>query len=683
MKKFSIISTLLLCVVSAFGQLKPSPWTTTSDPIVARAGLQIATNYNVLGGQANFDNGGITSDGFGDLLLNQLNATMIFGSFFGNGSGITGISGSQVVGPVQSAIIASRATNAIFASNPNGLTPQLVSSLIQPGGNVVLGDSLDVWFVTNFPGFFGNGILTNGAVVCGGTTNAQVNGVGWFTNGYTLLPGEAQAFMNQSWLMLETNYIAQKTGWNVPLDNALCVSGAGYMNYGDADIAGSEFEGYQAFANGNTYNANGTNSVFFVGGMTNRLVFWGTNNWGTTNDYYVVQGGVTYANPNRGNDWQTNIFISGTYGGNVAASIVGAPNKLISVRNYPAKFAGSWGAGSTSRVYYPPFYQNTFANDPLIYLTNISPSVTGIRKSLFLPGSQNDRTFTYVHRGTNGAPTFVTNIFNFVLQNQLVKLTQIGRNLGFQYIHGATIPLSPSSISLPDLINLNSAYSSNSVRTNFDSFYDWQASNSVYQGNNAYYADTTHPNALLAGIEATNRAQFYEVTKSAVNPSVNCIGYRVGYFSTPSFSWGTNILTNVPGCIIQGLAANSKYQIQISGYATASGNGIGWAVSNSVAVTNANIVDSYNINNGNGSHDTQVTFGTTVIGFSGTPSANYMYGKLNNGGATSLQVMLNGTFTTGNALTDVAFQLCTGGATPGSTITVIPSGMTMTITPLR
>ena len=400
--------------------------------------------------------------------------------------------------------------------NSTGLRPIYVTPIIQPGGMVVLGDSLDVWFVTNTPGFWPLG-NTNGVIVCGGTTNAVniTTGSAYYTNGYTLLTGEATTWTNECWLMNLTNFVRQTIGWNLPLDNALCVSGMPYFNFGDPDISLTYLEGYQAWAGGTTYSATGTNTVYGMAGMTNRVVFWGTNDYGTTNDFYFTMQGINYTNPSPGNTYTTNIFLTGTYGANVTGQIIGAPNSLISVRDYPTRWAGNWGSGGTGRQYCPPLYANTLANDPLIYLTNISPIVTGIPKALFLPGSQNDRGGCDVRKGTNNSPVVQSTNAAMAQANHLANLARIGRSLGFSPIIGAYIPYSPTSVGSAQFNTMNYVFSLPTVQTNFDIFYDWGASNSVYQANGSYYVDGTHPNATLARIQATNSATFFKVKQSA------------------------------------------------------------------------------------------------------------------------------------------------------------------------
>jgi hypothetical protein len=244
-------------------------------------------------------------------------------------------------------------------------------------------------------------------------------------------------------------------------------------------------------------------------GMTNRIAFWGTNNFGTTNDLGILMNGVYYANPVPGKDYSTNIFFPGTLNDNGLIWIYGVPGTSISVRNYPGLYIS--GPGPTPRNSYPPLYQNTPDNNPLIYLTNISPSVTGLRKSLLLPGSQNDRFFIYTHRGTNGAPSYATNTLVFVLQRQMLTLISIGRNLGFSGIHGSSIPLAPNS-GTNDFAMLNAAYSA--LATNFDSYYDWNGSNAPYRSDSSYYVDGVHATMQLAEIQATNHAKAYAVPQS-------------------------------------------------------------------------------------------------------------------------------------------------------------------------
>lgn len=472
---------------------------TTVNLYLGAAQTNSAINFSV-GNGLTLTNASLSSNGF----------TLNNGQFTGNGAGLT-----NVLTTNQTATIANAATNSFTSA-----TPALISPLITPGGLYVLGDSLTVGFVTNLVGY--GSIATNGGLHSGGVTNLNGTGVGWFTNGYSLIYAEAATWTNQSWAIQMTNLFKTQTGWTVPLDTTLAVSGAGIGNFGNCDVNDCFFEGNQSIANGAaTYPANGSNTFLCNQAMTNKFVFWGTNDYGTTNDIaFAFQGGV-YTNPIPGQTWSTNIYCTGSVGGYTTAIFFGQPNQLRSFRRYNGFVGVDVGSqGAIGRQYYPPLYSNSGgnypANDPMNYLSNNSPMLTGYPKRVLIYGSQNDRNyFMYNRKGTNNSPNtggIYTNGY-IAYGRQVTNIAVQLRSWGYS-VYGANIPNSPNTSA--EIKLLSNAFTNSWVLGSLDAFYDWRGSNSLYEANSSYFTDNVHPTAQLANIWATNHATAYDLKRTAI-----------------------------------------------------------------------------------------------------------------------------------------------------------------------
>jgi hypothetical protein len=438
------------------------------------------------------------------------------------GKALLASDGNPIASSIQVETIATTVAQFVVATNfqssgtvlnPGGLTPMFVSSLMQPGGIVVMGDSLCTMQTSNR---FGG--TTPGWITCGGYANPYAiytNGINFFTNQV------GQNYTNSSWLMELTNYISEQTGWNVPLDTALCVPGLPSQNYGlCADGDTFFFSGCQTWNYPpGVYSANGTNTVYFQSGLTNRVVFFSTNDFGTTNDFFLTYGGVNYSNVISGTNCIMKFFVPGNIGGTVPVQIVGRPNALISVRDFvPYRPNNCIGP---AQHYLPPLYTDSTANTPLTYLTNVSPLMTGVPKAFILNPSQNDRFIVDYKPGTNAyaiTPNNTNNV-DIYFSTVICGYGHIAKNLGFWPVVVTTIPASPTfwtgtsnALCLSD--RLNALITNGPVNPAFDVVYDLAASNAYFSRNFNYFTDGTHPLASTARLEATNMALRFAVQKS-------------------------------------------------------------------------------------------------------------------------------------------------------------------------
>lgn len=672
---------------------------------VAFTGVFNATGGNVStnGGRLNADSGGITSDGFGDLTAQQMTATLYFGnlygsvtgSHFGNGSGLTNlnITGSGGVTNRQSGVVLN---NGLVVSKPLFIQPVLR----------VLGHSYNVTIYAS------NGApynLTSSWSVYGGYSNRicifYTNNQAFYNNA-----NNYGASNNIAWpLMLISNLYATK-GWVMTNDSSCAVPGLSCRNMFGA-AAGQACYQNQDYVGANvSYNGSGSYTMNWPKFLNTAITF------GDTNSISVSINGTTYTNPFylgiANFSAPTNMYFvasNGPHGQYYSAVCTGTASARVLIYQWANYYAGQ------QSKFAPPYELNSANDDgtsigPMNYLLTNSPASNGIPASLLFLGFQNEWNATPYFPDSTWTNYWAQCNYNMV-SNGLTRLANARYNVFLCTEPGAP-NFAPGS-SQSNLLTLVNGMVRTQPITNV-TVVDMNASNTVNQSTPSLYIDGTHAatalailwgtyfnggvsipnatfNALVAGFggnadgqQITNLNGAYLQTGS-VGPAAldrtylttNNLAFTFTS-GTAAFTWSTNVFTNVPGLYATGLSANQKYGFKLIAYINGGTPGINFTISNSVAVTNSSLFGCYKHNSTIQQDVTEIS-GTTRTSTIWTPDANHLIGNIGNA-ESPYTIYVDGTFTTGNAVTDIAFQIANLNTGIGS-VTLL-AGATMVLTPI-
>lgn len=455
-------------------------------------GAIVATN----GAKANFDNGAITSDGFGDLNLQQITATLLFGNVQGNVTGNL-FGNATTASASTSAIYAGIATNVASGVNIYGA----FSGLYLQGNPVEIdfaGDSLMKQLLYN--GWKSFGPSTNSSVASAATN--QPDGSIFYAVG-------SYSTNNFSYGVILTNQFGL-AGYPVLFADPEAVPGQGMWNIWGGIPADHSTYVPQSFS-GIVYKASGQTNYTSLETSTD-WAYWPVS----TNDLGIIYNSTTYTT-NVGNS----ILFHGSNRGSgpayVLVTLLGTPNSNVTAQVTHELIPG------TQNAYGPPWNAvstkgtNNVACGYWAY-TN-SPLLTGKPKIFYLCAGGND---TIVLGNTNGFPANVTNQISYVYSNNAAYCTVL-KSWGYIVVLG-TYPLnynywsytnSPSSsaYSTYELIALASMVRA-TPNTVADLIFDLAATNAPYlpYATN-YLADGTHGTSNLTRIDGI---AFYNFLKGSL-----------------------------------------------------------------------------------------------------------------------------------------------------------------------